>query len=176
MTMQIWAFDRFDKADGTGKASMVLGTKHLMRDEKEPTIASWEDTPADCLQDVALWIDTILPDEISPHVKLVTAHSGEQGHDIVTQNKTLIPAAGELNIYHGIASCQAELPAFPIFTDNNSRIKKFANGTGETGEYFTRTVERPTMSGPEFVSVSELGDQWHVYQGFSAGVCFFFNI
>ena len=176
MTMQIWAFDRYDKADGSGKAAITFGTKNLMKSVREVTIPSWEDTPADNVQDIALWIDTILPAEIINSVKLVTVNSGDNGSNIVTQNKVFIPALGELGLSH-FTSSDEEFPAFSIFTDNNSRIKKLANGAGEAEDYFTRTMQYSPYNGDRSImAIRSTGDWFYMDPSWSAGVCFLFNI
>ncbi len=182
VTMQIWDFDHFDKSDGSGKAKLCLGMKHLMDYHQEmntsrTNVGGWNNSKMK--YNIMNDLFNSIPIELRNYIKEVKteANNGGQSSSSRTCNdKVFLPGykevCGDKENYDGNQT------KFPIFSDNNSRIKKRNNGTGKKDFWWTRSAYYNSSS--YFYTVEEDGTLYagyHTYYGNeSASVCFCFNI
>ena len=150
VTLQIWDFDHFDRDDKNGKAGIVFGMKNLMKDRFTAYhFGCWAETDIkNVLMDA---IYNRLPEDCKSVIKPVKAYTayninynynGSAGNNqspgYLTSEKVFIPGAVEMGInssYSGLGStvnCELNQKRFPIFTDNNSRIKNPPSGSNTT--------------------------------------------
>ena len=145
-TMQIWDFNHFDKADGSGKAAITFGSKGtvpLSGDIYNISKDGWVDTP---IFSEIQGIYNLLPDEIRVGVKEVQVpyHIAVDGiaglyFDQIntTSCQVFTPSHTELGGTHNdMIACGSQ---FPFFTDNGSRIKNNNSGDDVT-VYYTRSM------------------------------------
>ena len=178
ITLQIWDFDHFDKSDGTGKAKLCLGMKHLMiyedyMNDSDTNNGGWDGS--DMKSTRMRNIELAMPNNIRSHIKEVKteANAGNRAEYAESSvDKVFIPGYKELGFtYENYDGNQVK---FPIFSDNNFRIKKMNNGSGEAKYWWTRSPF--CGSGYSFRVVYTDGGWSNGYAGDSYGVCFCFNI
>ena len=148
VTLQIWDFKHFDKSDGSGKAGIVFGMKHLMKNTKPLTPDSsnnyggWNATTMK--KTTVGQILSSMPSNLQSYIKEVNTYANQGGAStssskgLVSKDKVFLPGVTEVGatFQSGTESGQTK---FPIFTDDNSRIKKMNNGSGDANYWWTRS-------------------------------------
>ena len=187
VTLQIWDFKHFDKSDGSGKASIVFGMKHLMKDYQKMNSSNtnsggWNDT--DMKKTVMQNIYKSIPSEVRSLIKEVNTYANEGGYSTssskgkLSKDKVFLPGMTEMfgtGIWSGQqAATESNQKQFPIFTDNNSRIKKYSNGSGDAGWWWTRSPRYDYSY--YFCGVSAGGINGHDGASSDYGVCFCFCV
>ena len=187
ITLQIWDFKHFNKSDGSGKAGIVFGMKHLMKvpqriNSSSTNSGGWNDT--DMKKTVMQNILRSMPSDLRFYIKEVDTYANQGGASSssskgkLSKDKVFLPGMTEVfgRILGGRqADTESNQKQFPIFTDGNSRTKKLSNGSGDGAYWWTRS--------PYYDSVYTF---WLVYPGGSYdsvnsptnrnGVCFCFNV
>lgn len=152
VTLQIWDFNHFDKSDGSGKAGICFGMKNLMKDKQQMT-------PDSIVYNNVSWIKSSMrtnimqkifkstASDLQPYIKEVNTYTSAGFKNsaasvgILTTDKIFIPGFTEL--FGAVNSTQSQTESgqyqFPIFTDNNSRVKKLSNGQGYIEYWWTRS-------------------------------------
>ena len=168
-TFQIWDFNHFDKSDGSGKAGICFGMKNLSSEAMyygsgiNNDKRQWEDCDlrrylnggSDYSSTVSDY--SAFPDDCKKYIKSVDVYTGKAGYEynvydgvIKTIDKLFLPGSYELGMeYYDDENINTEKmnlwrkyqTIFPIFTDNNSRIKRSENGTGDPSVWITRTPD-----------------------------------
>ena len=179
VTMQIWDFNHFDKSDGSGKAGICLGMKHLMTYEGNIT---YSDTNSggwnECYMRNTIMnnVYNSIPVELRNHIKEVNTYAnkgGDSGSSQVCTDKVFLPGFKELG--YTDQNYDGNQTKFPIFTNDNSRIKKMNNGSGEDYWWWTRSPLSYNNDCFHFVNADGgSGVSGGPYEGL--GVCFCFNI
>ena len=178
ITLQIWDFKHFDKTDGSGKAGICFGMKNLMKNEQkmnsyDTNSGGWNAT--DMKKTIMNNIYNSIPVEIRNHIKEVNTEANMGGRNSSSQvctDKVFIPGftecGGGWNNYDGNQT------KFPIFSDNNSRIKKLNNSSGSVQWWWTRS---PYYNNDNFCDFAHDGSSSsYGHAGSGVGVCFCFNI
>ncbi len=179
ITLQIWDFKHFDKSDGTGKAGICFGMKHLMKNYQQMNSSNtnrggWNE--CNMKKIVMNNIFNSIPIEIRNHIKEVNTYANKGGGGVnsssqVCTDKIFIPGFQELGWSGNYDGNQVK---FPIFSDNNSRIKKRNNGSGSAQYWWTRS---PYYARYEyFTAVYRDGGSDYNTADYSYGVCFCFNV
>ena len=193
VTLQIWDFNHFDKSDGSGKAGICFGTKNLLSEIINPTMGSFMDWDGygNCnLRRLCRLIYTNLSDDIKSAIKYVNLYTNagygadEESYGEKTIDSVFAPGSSELfgNYPTKQYNTEKNQKQFPIFTNNNSRIKKMDNGKGSKNVYWTRSGSYESLYG--ICSVNENGswrsDNRNVsdYDStfYDKGFCFCFNV
>ena len=178
VTMQIWDFNHFDKSDGTGKAKLCLGMKHLMKNTQQMNSTGtnrggWNE--CNMRTTVMNNIYNSIPVEIRNHIKEVKTEANMGRSSSSSQactDKVFLPGFTECGgIWNNYDGNQTK---FPIFSDNNSRIKKMNNGSGSEQWWWTRSPRY--YDGNDFCFFHYDGYSGSSSAGDSGGVCFCFNI
>ena len=186
VTLQIWDFKHFDKSDGSGKAGIVFGMKNLMKDvqymnSSHTNSGGWNDTAMK--KTVMANILKSMPSNLQSYIKEVNTYANIGGGSTssnagkLSKDIVFLPGSTEVNNNDWPYQNPTETnqKKFPIFTDNNSRIKKMNNGSGDASMWWTRS---PYYSGYNlFCLVSGDGDADNSNSASSgSGVCFCFCI
>ncbi len=185
VTLQIWDFKHFDKSDGTGKAGIVFGMKHLMKNTQQmnssdTNYGGWNDTAM--RNTVMQNIYKSMPSNLQKVIKEVNTYAN-QGGDYesssvgkVCKDKVFLP--GDSEVYNGWpaqSQTESNQKMFPIFTDDNSRIKKMDNGNGSAQWWWTRSPYY--YYSYNFCDVSNTGGAGNGSNASSSGgVCFCFCV
>ena len=196
-TFQIWDFNHFDKSDGSGKAGICFGMKNL----SSKTMAygtgvyndkrQWEDCDArrylnDDTNKYSEYYN--FPDDCKKFIKSVDLYTAKSGSkytysDVIkTSDKLFFPGYYELGLKSDTENLQILVnyqTVYPIFTDNNSRIKKEYNGQYDAGFYITRTPEPYSPYGTvKAISNTGIGSTTNMSSSYSdpTYVCYCFNI
>lgn len=176
ITLQIWDFNHFDKSDGSGKAGIVFGMKNLMKDYKaltpdgENNLGGWNATYMKTTNMPNIY--NSMSSDLQKAIKEVNTYAGKGGYyneEVLSLDKVFLPSAGEVRLWSQSTN------AFPIFTDDNSRIKKMSNGTGIAAPWWTRSPEG--NEGIHFTYIcSTVNTRGSDKPYYSTGVCFCFNV
>ena len=152
VTLQIWDFNHFDKSDGSGKAGICFGMKNLMKEcekmnNSDTSTGGWNDTYM--RNTVMQNILKSMPSNLRNAIKEVNTYANAGNHSTsssigkLSKDKVFLPGFAELvsNDWTSQDQCTTETnqKKFPIFTDNNSRIKKLSNGKGSAYDWWTRS-------------------------------------
>ena len=187
VTLQIWDFNHFDKSDGSGKANICFGMKHLMKNyqpmnsDYTTNEGGWNDT--DMKKTVMNNIFKSMPSNLQYYIKEVNTYANQGGYSSsssigkLSKDKVFLPGLTEINDnWSSQNQTESNQKKFPIFTDNNSRIKKLSNGSGSANTWCTRSPSY--YSHGDFCFVGSDGNSNSYAGGASAavGVCFCFNI
>ncbi len=185
VTLQIWDFNHFDKSDGSGKAGICFGMKNLMKDTFDfaGAYADWE-VNSSIHPFMNRLFDDYIPSDLQSYIKQVNLYtycgSGSPATGTLTKDKIFLPGAAEVDKtgpgeYTGDKQQELNQKQFPIFTDNNSRIKKLSNGSGSDYGWWTRS----TVYG-DYGHIYCIGGGGGVYSSYSYdtenGLCFCFNV
>ena len=184
VTLQIWDFNHFDKSDGTGKAGICFGMKHLMKNYQRmnpssTNIGGWNNI--NMKKTIMNNIFNSMPTELRNAIKEVNTYanggdySSSSSQGLLSKDKVFLP---------GLTECCSDWPSqnqtetgqkkFPIFSDNNSRIKKLNNGSGSAQWWWTRSPVYGSIH--NFCGVYD-GGGWSNSDAIgSNGVCFCFNV
>ena len=183
VTLQIYDFNHFDKSDGSGKAGICFGTKNLLKTQElfvHTEDGSWSRTYAKGA--VMPKIYESFPVNVKAKIKEVNTYAkgapSKNGEGILSKDYVFPPGLSEC-IRTNNAQYETKQFLFPIFTDNNSRIKKLSNGTGSIYLWGTR-------SGCGYLSNYSCYGMWNIEMNGSQGggmgdearpgICFCFNI
>ena len=177
ITLQIWDFKHFDKSDGTGRANILFGMKHLMKDREfmNPfyfNSGGWNNS---YMKNVVMKnIYESIPEYIRNNIKEVKTEANRGGGSSSSQactDKVFLPGFKELGWSGNYDGNQTK---FPIFTNDNSRIKKLNNGSGEDYWWWTRS---PSYNYSYYFRHVRTGGGWNysIASG-GHGVCVCFNI
>ena len=182
VTLQIWDFKHFDKADGSGKAGIVFGMKNLMKNTQkmnssDTNSGGWNDTYMK--KTVMQNILKSMPSNLQSYIKEVNTYANLGGGTSSTnagrpsKDKVFLPGCTEVGFTYQ-SNTESNQKTFPIFTDNNSRIKKQSNGSGSAYYWWTRS---PTYYYSNyFCGVISDGNNSYNTASNSYGVCFCFCV
>ena len=150
ITMQIWGKNLDTYTDGSGKAPLTIGSKHVLKKRLPfPTDAyRYSETSNSYYLNTTVF--NCLPDEVKNNIREVNKWEAgtlsNMGDAIL---RIFAPSATELNIpktsYYGNNWGTDNGFVYPIFTNDNSRLKT-AYGESNGSVYQTRTRDSSTMS------------------------------
>lgn len=186
VTLQIWDFNHFDKSDGSGKAGIVFGMKNLMKNTQrmnssDNNSGGWNNT-AMC-KTVMQNILNSMPSNLQNYIKEVNTYANRGGSSsssskgLLSKDKVFLPGYTELfgsSYWSNQSVTESGQKQFPIFTDNNSRIKKMSNGSGNAEYWWTRSPSYDYAD--TFCFVSSDGSNSGNYPSVNYGVCFCFCV
>ena len=182
VTLQIWDFNHFDKSDGSGKAGIVFGMKNLMKDSQVLTSNSsgnsggWNETTMK--RTTIGQILKSMPSNLQNYIKEVNTYANQGGNSSsssigkLSKDKVFLPGCTEVGFTFQ-SSAESGQKTFPIFTDDNSRIKKMNNGAGSADWWLTRSPYYGSST--SFVGVASGGYNGNIASG-HFGVCFCFCV
>ena len=186
VTLQIWDFKHFDKSDGSGKAGIVFGMKHLMKNYQQMNSSNtnsggWNDTAMK--KTVMQNILKSIPSNLRSYIKEVNTYASKGGNSssssegLLSKDKVFIPGFTEifdLSVWISQSKTESNQKQFPIFTDNNSRIKKMSNGSGDAYIWWTRSPYYYNTY--TFCLVDSVGSYYSNSASYGIGVCFCFCV
>lgn len=184
VTLQIWDFNHFDKSDGSGKAGICFGSKDLMGSARWSTYSdevynNWSNSFIK--EKFCPYIFKSLPEGITKYIKKVNTYAAKgsraTSNGALSVDDVFIPGYTELygNSSSGVTdifNTEKKQKAFPIFTDDNSRIKKYNN---TDSIYWTRSR---APANDTYIGVDTTGYHYISSGGSSdyLGICFCFNV
>ncbi len=188
VTLQIWDFNHFGKGDGSGKAGICFGMKNLMKNtlpmnNSNTNRGGWNETYM--RNTVMQNILGSMPSDLQSVIKEVNTYANQGGGSPsssvgkLCKDKVFLPGFTEV---FGTSPLQGKQyitetnqKQFPIFADNNSRIKKLSNGSGDTCWWRTRS---PYYIGNYYFAGvnSEGNNNGGIPANSGGGVCFCFNV
>ena len=186
VTLQIWDFNHFDKSDGSGKAGICFGMKNLMKEENCLGYPYWSSCTMrttyipKIISSMPIDLQNVLK-KVNTYANEGDAYVGKVEKGTLSKDKVFIP--GSIEVFGKWSSEQYNTEAgqtqFPIFTDNNSRIKKLS---GNNNMWFLRSTEENETNIVIFVDYD--GNMFYNGAGYvhgynadvSGGVCFCFNV
>ena len=149
ITLQIWDFNHFDKSDGSGKAGIVFGMKNLMKalqqmNSSNINYGGWNNM---FMRNTVMQnILKSMPSDLQKVIKEVNTYANQGGYSTssspgrLSKDKVFLPGLTEVyDQWPSQAATESNQKMFPIFTDNNSRIKKMNNGSGDAQWWWTRS-------------------------------------
>lgn len=174
LTFQIYGFNH-DKLTGGGRAGITFGMKNLMTETRQmnPTATNEGGFTGSAMYE---WLNTTLfqtlPEEVRMHIKLADKQtsSGQQSAISDWESMKLFLFS---QIETGLGTGD-EGETYPIFTDNASRIKRKANGTGNANSWWVRS--RNAANSAAFHAVNSNGLGGALAANTSCGVCFGFCV
>lgn len=174
LTFQIYGFNH-DNLTGGGKAGITFGMKNLMTEVRSinPTATNEGGFTGSTMYD---WLNNTLfptlPEELRGHIKSVDKQtsSGQQSAIINRESMKLFLFSPTET---GLGS-KDEGETYPIFTNNASRIKRKANGTGGASTWWERSPSAANSTA--FYSVNSNGLSGTLAANTSCGVCFGFCV
>ena len=186
VTLQIWDFNHFDKTDGTGKAGICFGMKNLMKNDVcldydgENVSSSWEE--CGYRSNTIPKIINSMPSSLQNGIKEVNTYAygiKNGAGNIKSTDKIFLPSIVEI---HGntdyrdyaIESERSSCSQFPIFTNNNSRIKKTTDN--QNGRWWTRSYATNTSYSYAFYYIYTDGTKYTYNAWREEGICFCFNV
>ena len=185
VTLQIWDFNHFDKSDGSGKASILFGMKNLMKDKQQmnstrTNSGGWNKTPM--RNTVMQNILKSMPSDLQSHIKEVNTYANpgntsSSSKGLLSVDKVFLPGYKEVykrNAWSNQIAAESGQTQFPLFTDDNSRIKKLSNGSGEASWWWTRSGYYGNHY--DFCSTTSTGSCNFYTTTDYYGVCFCFNV
>lgn len=186
IVFQVFGYNHYKLADSDNFANVVFGMKGLLNANRQMNSGN---TNVGGFEASAMnkWLNgTMIYNLSKPWQNLiktvqVLASKGGTEETILTSkcklflfsdaevgfNKTAVPYKNEVDR-------DAESVQFPIFTDNNSRIKKTYNGTGSANSWWLRSASASYSS--SFENVYYNGGSFSNGANYSNGVCFGFCI
>lgn len=183
----VYGYKHFKLADGSGDfASVVFGMKGIMNSTRtmnssNTNVGGWDASGMRTYLNTTVF--NSLPQQWKAMIKTVNvlASEGNTSPNIITsQDKLFLFSQAEVGFnkndvpYKNEVEAGAEQVTFPIFTDNNSRIKKYYNGEGAANNWWLRSPYSSYTT--SFCSVSSNGISSNYNAAFSAGVAFGFCI
>ena len=182
VTLQIWDFKHFDKSDGSGKAGIVFGMKNLMKtaqrmNSSNTNSGGWNDT--EMKKTVMQNILKSMPSNLQSYIKEVNTYANLGGNTSSSnagrpsKDKVFLPGCTEVGFTYQ-SDTESNQKKFPIFTDNNSRIKKMNNGSGDANWWWTRSPNYDYSD--RFFYVSTGGSNSSNIASYYSGVCICFCI
>ena len=186
VTLQIWDFNHFVKSDGSGKAGICFGMKNLMENKQYMNTSNansggWNNTAMKKI--VMINIYNSMPTDLQNVIKEVNTYANIGGGSTssnagkLSKDIVFLPGSTEVNNNDWPYQNPTETnqKKFPIFTDNNSRIKKMNNGSGDASMWWTRSPYYGNGA-DGFFAVNYNGGPTPDGSSTSNGVCFCFNI
>ena len=187
VTLQIWDFKHFDKSDGSGKAGIVFGMKNLMKDvqymnSSYTNSGGWNDTAMK--KTVMANIYNSMPTDLQSYIKEVNTYanqglgSSSSSTGLLSKDKVFLPGMTEMfgkNYKPDQSETEKNQKKFPIFTNDNSRIKKLSNGSGDAYQWWLRSAIYGNNSDC-FCDVTIYGTHDYTGASYGYGVCFCFNV
>lgn len=162
LTLQIYDFDHDDRSDGKGKAGITFGSKNVLAttyqmNETNTNVGSWRDSKFRVSAVPDIW--DLLPSDLAANILEVTKKTtaGNRSTSIVsTSDKIFIPSWVEVGGSGG-EGYDGEGSLYPIFSNNNSRIKKDADNVAHV--WWLRS---PQLTALGFKMVGNIGNinQW----------------
>lgn len=144
LTLVILDFKHDDLADGSGKAGISIGLKNLMAETRRMN-ASDTNRGGFTGSEMYSWMQNTLlmtlPSDLQAVLKTVNkkTSAGNQSSTINTNSMKLF-LFSEVELFGSTHySFAGEGSQYSIFTNNNSRIKYLANGTGAVVEWWGRS-------------------------------------
>ncbi len=186
ITLQIWDFNHFDKSDGSGKAGIVFGMKHLMKsyqqmNSSDTNYGGWNDTAMK--KTVMANILKSMPSNLRSYIKEVNTYANQGGSSsssskgLLSKDKVFLPGMTEMfgsSYWTSQSVTESGQKQFPIFTNDNSRIKKMSNGSGDAYWWWLRS---PLYSNTYyFCNVYADGSYYDRDASYNYGVCFCFCV
>lgn len=138
LTLQIYGFNH-DTLDSGGKAGLTIGLKNLMA----ATRALHSSNTGVNIQSTATWtwlqnaLFNSLPADLQPHIKIIQKQVANPSGLTTLKPKVFLPSLEEFGLTPLGTKDNSTL--YPLFTDNQSRIKRLANGAGSASGYLTRS-------------------------------------
>ena len=186
VTLQIWDFNHFDKSDGSGKAGIVFGMKNLMKNTRQMNSSNtnsggWNNTAMK--NTVKANILKSIPSNLQSYIKEVNTYANEGGNSTssskgkLSEDKVFLPGLTEVfgpSDWSSQSVTESGQKQFPIFTDNNSRVKKMNNGSGDANWWWTRSPY--CNNDGYFCGVTSDGSYDYNNASHYYGVCFCFNV
>ena len=187
VTLQIWDFKHFDKSDGSGKAGIVFGMKNLMKDVQymnsyHTNSGGWNNTAMK--KTVMANIYNSMPTDLQSYIKEVNTYanqglgSSSSSTGLLSKDKVFLPGMTEMfgkNYKPDQSETEKNQKKFPIFTNDNSRIKKLSNGSGDAYQWWLRSAIYGNNSDC-FCDVTIYGTHDYTGASYGYGVCFCFNV
>jgi hypothetical protein len=187
VTLQIWDFKHFDKSDGSGKAGIVFGMKNLMKDvqymnSSHTNSGGWNNTAMK--KTVMANIYNSIPSDLQSYIKEVNTYanqglgSSSSSTGLLSKDKVFLPGMTEMfgkNYKPDQSETEKNQKKFPIFTNDNSRIKKLSNGSGDAYQWWLRSAIYGNNSDC-FCDVTIYGTHDYTGASYGYGVCFCFNV
>ncbi len=179
LTLQIYDFLHDDLANGAGKAGITFGLKNLAYSLEHMETAGFNTGGfvGTCLYDWLtedLW--NTLPADLRAVIQPVKkkTSAGGTSKTLRTDNVSIflfsqVECTGSASV-----SVSGEGTKYPIFTDNNSRMKALSNGTGSTNNWWTRSPASSNTS--DYVNISTTGGASTYRASSNLGICFGFCI
>jgi len=179
LTLQIYGFDHDDLGGGAGKAGITFGMKNLMAATRVMHSAT-SNTGAFTSMTFYTWITGTfipsLPADLQAVLKTVAKKSsaGNKSTSIST-NQVRVFLFAEIEVLGSVnLSVAGEGKVYPIFTDDASRVKSLANGTGDLGSWWGRS---PALSSTfRFAAFTNVGDVTSITTTYASGVCLGFCV
>ena len=183
VTLQIWDFKYFDKSDGSGKANICFGMKHLMKDKEfmNPfyfNTGGWNDSYMRTT--VMNNIFNSMHTELRNAIKEVNTYASLKsttplGKGLLSKDKVFIPGVTEVgDKWDDQNQTETGQTLISIFKDKKNRIKRMDNGNGLTEWWWTRSPYY--IYDTCFCRFNADGDCGVNSSDSSYGVCFCFNI
>lgn len=179
VTMEIGGFNHDDKVGG-GKAGITVIMKNLMA-ETAPMNGS--STNEGGFKASAMFTETLvniynsMPEDLKPYIRPVIKPTGLGGDSTEgtedVECKLFLLSEQEVR-GEKVNSVGGEGELYPIFTDQNSRIKKLSNGTGAANYYWLRSPH--SGSSTLFCAIGSSGGVNGYGAGNSGGICFGFSL
>lgn len=176
LTAQIYGFNHDTKTAG-GTAGITFGLKNLMAETQKMQTSGINAIGYNC--DLYRWLNLIgtgvLPDVLNSGICAVDklTWNSKGGFDTISMKVFLFSTneCGGANL-----SAVGEGTKYSIFTDNTSRIKKLANGSGESNAWWHRSPDINDTSFMKYTCVNADGSFSSVAANSKLGVNFGFCI
>ena len=182
IVFQIWDFNHYDKADGTGKAGIVFGMKYLYNtffgytksssNSSLDTYGGW--TECDARLFAMPFIYENMPSELKPYIKTVGIYSNNDEYykpdEVYSEDKIFIPGFKEINTKYASLH-ETKQTRFSCFTDNASVNKGIYWGENNISSGQTY-VTRSTQYGVDGIAAS--AGTWAVIKA-DSGVDIYFD-
>lgn len=162
LTLQIYDFNHYDKSDGSGKAGILIGSKGIPYKvkfaENETWFVNYGDPECTITSTYFPNILSSMPQELQNVIKTVTVYSrnyNSEGNEVFSLNtKLILPSLIEVAAYGtDYTDEESHEYAYPIFTDNASRIK-----SGACTQWWLRDVANSYMEPTYHYGIESNGD------------------
>jgi len=155
IVFQIWDFNHYDKADGSGKAGIVFGMKYLYdkffgymksdRTDNTDLYGGW--TECDARLFAMPFIYENMPSELKPYIKTVGIYSNNEENykpdEVYSEDKIFIPGFAEINAKYDSLH-ETKQTRFSCFTDDasvNKGVYWGENNISSGQTYVTRSTQ-----------------------------------
>ncbi len=184
--LQVYGFDHFKLADGSGNfAKVVFGMKGIMnaKQQMQPTatnVGGWRDCKVRGILNETIFPQ--LPQRWKAMIKTVEVLSSEgntSAEILSSEDKLFLFSMAELGVSADVVPYSLEVDAgaerktFALFTTNDSRIKKSYNGTGTADTYWLRSPHASDATKFGYINVNgqSYGHASYNSNGISFGFC-----